>query len=273
MPVPRPPPPAVPLTTVTGRSLPVFALGATFMSAVILVELTTLPLLNVTPVGPVRVAPLRKPVPVILTEYDAPGLTDDGVIDFTVGEATMVKTLPVPRPPPLAVPLTTVTGRSLPAFALGATFMSAVILVELTTLPLLNDTPVGPVRAAPLRKPVPVIVTDFDAPGVTDDGVIDFTVGPAMMVRQVVHEPEPTESATVTVPAPTFADEATFALAVMVVELATLTDEKLIPATLTVAPVTNSVPVRVTPMLDAPWPSRVGENLVTVTVGVEEVIV
>ena len=76
--------------------------------------------------------------------------------------------------------------------------------------------------------------------------------------------PSPTESVTVTVAAPTFRHNATFALAVMVVELTTLTDEKLIPATLTVAPATNPVPVRVTPMLDAPWPSRVGENFVTV---------
>ena len=88
----------------------------------------------------------------------------------------MVKTLPVPRPPPPARLLVTVTGNFLPAFAPGATFMVAVILVELTTLTLLNFTPVGPVTVAPLTKPVPVIVTDFEAPGFSDDGVIDFTV-------------------------------------------------------------------------------------------------
>jgi hypothetical protein len=141
-----------------------------------LVELTTLTLLNVTPVGPVTVAPDKKPVPVIVTDSEAPGLIDGGVIDFTVGATRMVKTLPVPRSPPTATPLTTVTARSLPPFALEATFTLAVILVELTTLTLLNVTPVGPVRVAPLRKPVPVTVTGSDAPGLRDEGVIDFTV-------------------------------------------------------------------------------------------------
>ena len=113
------------------------------------------------------------------------------------------------------------------------------------------------------------MVTDLDPPA-TDSGTIDFTLGAATMVRQVVHEPEPTESVTVTVAAPTAASDPTLALAVMVVELTTLTDEKLIPATLAVAPVRNAVPVMVTPMLDAPWPRGVGEKLVTVTVGVED---
>ena len=150
LPVPRPPPPATPLTTVTGRPLPAFALEATFMVAVILVGLTTLTLLKVTPAGPVRVAPLRKPVPVIVTDSDAPGFSDDGVIDFTVGAATMVKTLPVPRPPPPAAPLTTVTGGPCLPSPGEDTLMVAVILVELTTLTLLNVTPGGPVRVAPL---------------------------------------------------------------------------------------------------------------------------
>ena len=113
-------------------------------------ELTTLTLLNFTPVGPVTVAPLTKPVPVIVTDVDAPGFSDDGMIDFTVGAATMVKTLPVPRPSPPAAPLTTVSDRCLPAFAPEATFTVAVIFVELTTLTLLNVTLVGPVTVAPL---------------------------------------------------------------------------------------------------------------------------
>ena len=56
------------------------------------------------------------------------------------------------------------TGRFLPAFALEATLTVAVILVELTTLTLLKFTPVGPVTVAPLTKPAPMIVTDFEAP-------------------------------------------------------------------------------------------------------------
>ena len=261
LPVPRLPPPATLSMTVTGRCLPAFAPVATFAVAVILVELTTLTLLKVTPVGPESVAPLKKPVPVIVTDSDVPGFSDDGVIAFTVGAATatMVKTLPVPRPWPPATPLMTVTVRPLPAFALAATLTVAVILVGLTTLTLLKVTPVGPVSVAPLKKPLPVTVTDSDAPGFSDDGVIDFTVGAATIVRHVMHEPDPDESATATVAAPTFA-ETTFALAVMVVELTAFTDEKLIPETLTVAPVTNPVPVRMTPTFDAPRPSRFGEN-------------
>ena len=153
LPVPLPSPPTAPFDTVIGRRLPFFAWADTFIVAVILVELITLTLLKVTPAGPIRVAPLRNPAPVIVTDLDAPSLSDDGAIDFTVGSATMLRTLPVPLPSPPATPLDTVTGRSLPAFALEATFTVAVILVELITVILLKVTPAGPVTVGPFEEP------------------------------------------------------------------------------------------------------------------------
>src|SRR5580658_4093061 len=87
------------------------------------------------------------------------------------------------------------------------------------------------------------------------------------MLRQVEHEAAPAESVTETVAAPSLVVAATDAVAVMLVELTTLTVDTVTPLTVSLAPLTNPVPVTLTLTPDAPRVSVAGENFVTVTAG------
>jgi hypothetical protein len=78
-----------------------------------------------------------------------------------------------------------------PAVAVLATFMLAVIVVELTMTTLEKVTPLGPLRVAPVANPVPLITTDLVVPGATVDGLMPVSVGATSTLRQLVHVPLP----------------------------------------------------------------------------------
>ena len=115
--------------------------------------------LTVTPVAENPVlAPLWKPVPVIVTlKLLAPRSPELGPVDVTVGAALTVNT-PAPAPTP-ASGLVIVTLRA-PVLAapeivmLAVSWVALTNVVELTAIPVPENT-----VAAPLTKPVPVIVT------------------------------------------------------------------------------------------------------------------
>jgi hypothetical protein len=60
-------PAAASLLTVTGRLVPIVAAADTVIVAMIVVELTAVKVENVTPLGPVSLAPGAKPVPLMVT--------------------------------------------------------------------------------------------------------------------------------------------------------------------------------------------------------------
>jgi hypothetical protein len=156
-PVPVPEPPSV-FVTVTFRA-PVTAVVAMVTLAVSCVELTNDVELTVIPVPEKdTLAPLAKPVPVIVTFWlVAPCASAFGLAEPTVGAASTVK-IPWPVPAP-ASGLVTVTFR-LPVAAVAAMVTLAVSCVELTNDVELTVIPVPEKDTlAPLAKPVPVIVT------------------------------------------------------------------------------------------------------------------
>jgi hypothetical protein len=134
------------------------------------VALTTFTLVAAVPPR-LTVAPVRKPVPVIVTEVPPLAVPVFGVTEVTVGAG-----LPYVNPlvnVPVCVSVLVTTTLTAPAACAGVV---AVIDVALTTF-----TPVAAVppsfTVAPVRKPVPVIVTEV--PPATDPvvGEIEITVG------------------------------------------------------------------------------------------------
>ena len=65
--------------------------------------------------------------------------------------------------------------------------MVAVIVLGLTTVTLVNLTPLGPVTEAPVTNPVPLRVTGVEVPLATEFGLMFVSVGAAMTLKQVVH--------------------------------------------------------------------------------------
>ena len=111
----------------------------------------------------------------------------------------MLRIAPVALPPPAAGALVTVIGKPAPVGAVAATFMVAVMVVELTTVTCLNVTPVGPSTVRPVANPDPVKVADVVVPTATLEGAIAVNVGAAITCRQRVHVDEPCSgSATLT---------------------------------------------------------------------------
>ena len=182
--VATPEPAAALFLTVTGSPVPVVAVAETFILAVILVELTTTTVVNVTPVGPVTFAPVTKPVPVRVTLGDVPRAAVDGLMDVKVG-AAMIVTQPVQVPfPPVVV---TVTVR-VPSAAVPVIVALAVMVVAFTTTTFDMVAPV-PVTLtfAPVTNPVPVTVTGtLVAPAASMFGLRLDTVGAGGNVVVVV---------------------------------------------------------------------------------------
>ncbi len=103
----------------------------------------------------------------------------------------MLRIAAVALPPPAAAALETVIGKPDPAGVVAATFMVAVMVVELTTWTFVNVTPVGPLTVRPVANPDPVKVADVVVPTVTLEGVIAVNVGAAITCRQWVQVDEP----------------------------------------------------------------------------------
>ena len=227
-------PPAV--VTVT---LPLMALAPMLKVAVIVVELTTLTAVTVIPFGAPTVAPAMNPVPVKVTGTDAPctpleGLTEDNV---GIGGLTVNGT-------PLLVPPAVVTV-TVPLMALPPVLKVAVIVVELATLTLVTVMPFGAPTVAPAMNPVPVKVTGTDAPCTPLEGLTEDNVGIGGLT--VNGTPLLVPPAVVTVTVPLMALPPVLKVAVIVVELATLTLVTVMPfGAPTVAPAMNPVPVKIT---------------------------
>ena len=79
----------------------------------------------------------------------------------------------------------TLTGRLMPGVAVAATFMTAVICVELTTVTEELLTYLGPLTVAPAANPVPVRVTAYVLPRARLEGVMAVRVGAGITEKQV----------------------------------------------------------------------------------------
>jgi hypothetical protein len=70
---------------VTGKSVPVVAVAATFMVTVAVVELITLTLEKVPPLGPVTLAPATNPVPLMVAAVEVLRAAVSGLTFVSVG--------------------------------------------------------------------------------------------------------------------------------------------------------------------------------------------
>ena len=124
-------------------------------------------------------------------------------------------------------------------------------VVELTVIPVPEK-----VAAAPVTNPVPVIVMFWlVAPSSREDGVVEATVGAALIVKTPVPVPTPASGlVTVMLPVPVGAPCETVMLAVSEVALPNVVELTVIPVPekVAAAPVTNPVPVIVMFWLVAP---------------------
>src|SRR5205085_711000 len=137
----------------------------------------------------------------------------------------------VEQEPTPASGLVTVTVR-LPTVAAGSTVTLAVSWVALVNAVELTVTPVPKVAAAPETKPVPVIVMFWlAAPWARDVGLVAVTLGAALTLKQLAHEPVlASGSVTVTARVPTVAAGSTVMLAVSWVALTNVVELTVIPA-------------------------------------------
>jgi hypothetical protein len=262
------PTPASGFVTVT-LLVPVLAFDASVTFAVSEVAETNVVEFTVIPVPEkVAAAPLTKFVPVtVMSWLAAPCPRDEGFVEETVGPAFTVKQLA--HEPFPASGFVTVT-LLVPVVALEETVMLAVREVEETNVVEFTVIPVPEKdAAAPLTNPVPVIVIDWlDAPWPRELGLVDETVGAALTVKQLEHEPVWVSGfVIVTLLVPVVAFEATVTFAVMEVEETNVVEFTVIPVpeNEALAPLTKFVPVIVIDWFVAPWPRELG--LVEVTVG------
>ena len=224
----------------------------------IVVELTTTTL--VAAFAPnATVDPEMNPVPVIVTLVPPPDGPEAGFTALTVGPARNVNWSPgtVPEVPPAVVTCTS----TVPAPCAGD--VAVIDVAEFTVTPVAAVPP--KLTVAPVRKFVPVIVTDVPPPVGPDVGTIDVTAGATALyvnwsAPEVADVPPDVVTVTSTVPVVNFAGE----VAVTVVELTTLTPVAAVPPKLTVAPLMKFVPVIVTAV---PPPDGPLFGLTPVTVG------
>ena len=200
-------------------------------------------LFTVTPAAAVTpnftVAPETNPVPEIVTLVPPASGPAEGLTAVTVGTASYVNwsALLVALVPPGVVTVTS----TVPAASAGAV---AVIAVALLTV-----TPVAAVvpnfTVAPARNPVPVIVTLVPPANGPADELTAVTVGTASYVNWSALLVKLVTPDCVTVTSTTPADSAG-AVAVIEIALFTVTPVAAVLPNLTVAPLTNPVPVIVT---------------------------
>ena len=246
-----------PLVVTVTLATPVAAVAPMVNVAVIWVALTTVTPPAVTPGLSIEtVAPATKLVPVRVTGTVAPWAPLAGLTEVSVGAAGFTVNATAPLVPPAVVTVMF----AVPITAAAPMVNVAVIWAELTTVTLLAVTP-GLLTAtvAPATKLVPVRVTGTLVPctplaGLTDVsmGAGGFTVKPtALLVPPLV--------VTVTFAAPVAAAAPMVSVAVIWVELTTVTLLAVTPGllTATVAPATKFVPARVTGTL-VPWAPLAG---------------
>ena len=149
-------------------------------TVVIVVELTTLKLVNVMPLGNPTSAPVVKPVPVKVTGTEVPWAPLEGLIEVSVGTGRVTVNGTALLMPPAVVTLTT------PLLALAPMLKVAVIVVELGTLTLVTVMPLGALIVAPAINPVPVNVTGTDVPWAPLEGLIELSVGKSRIVTGIV---------------------------------------------------------------------------------------
>ena len=210
-----------------------------------------------------------KLAPVRVTGTPAPWAPLFGLTELRVGAEEVTVKVADPLVPAEVVTVTFVA----PTVALAAIVNVAVIWVELTTLTLLTVTPaLATLTEAPAMKLAPVRVTGTLAPWAPLFGLTELRVGAEEVTVKVADPLVPAEVVTVTFVAPTVALAAIVNVAVIWVELTTLTLLTVTPAlaTLTEAPATKLAPVRVTGT-PAPWAPLFG--LTEARVGAEEVTV
>jgi hypothetical protein len=144
--------------TVTSRG-PTVALGAIVMFAVKLDGLLKMSELTVTPAPKDAVAPLRKSLPAIVTDNDAPCAPDAGETDRIVAGRAVTENSPIPVATSDPVVTVTVLG---PTTALLSMEMFAVRLVALFTATewTVTSLPIDTVEAALKVVFDPVMTTD-----------------------------------------------------------------------------------------------------------------
>jgi hypothetical protein len=145
-------------------------------TAVIVVELTTLKLVNVMPLGRPTSAPAIKPVPVKVTGTEVPWAPLEGLIELSVGTGGVTVNGCELLVPPAVVTLTT------PLLALPPMVKVAVIVVELPTTTLFTVMPLGALTVAPAMNPVPVNATGTAVPCAPLEGLIEVSVGKSRIV-------------------------------------------------------------------------------------------
>jgi hypothetical protein len=238
------------------------ALDPTTRVAVMWPESTTDTALTVTPAFETfTVAPGVKLAPVNVTGTLAPWAPLLGLIEVSVGCGDWIVKLTAPLVPP-AVVTVTLTG---PAIAVAAIVNVTVIWAPLTTVTALAVIPLLTLTVAPLTKPVPAKVTLTVAPCRPVFGLTELSVGAdgALIVNDTALLVPPAV-VTVTFAGPCVAFEAIVKLAVICVELTTITLLTAMPLEAeTVAPATNPVPLNVTGTV-APGGPLFGVNVATV---------
>jgi hypothetical protein len=247
---------------------PVAAVPEIVNVAVICVPLTTDTLLTVIPLLPgfTVVAPVTKLVPISVTDTAVPcaplfGLT---VVRVGAGGFTVNGT-------PLLVPPFVVTVTLLaPVADVPEIVNVAVICVALTTVTPLTVIPLLPgfTAVAPVTKLVPVSVTDTLPPCAPLFGLTVVSVGAGGLTVNGCPPLVPPVVVTVMLLVPVAAVDTIVKVAVICVELATVTPLTVIPLLpgFTVAPVTKLVPVSVTGTL-VPCAPLFGLTVVSVGAG------
>jgi hypothetical protein len=203
-----------------------------------------------------------KPVPVRVTGTIVLWTPLVGLTDASVGTAKTVNVTVVEVVVPPGVVTETVCG---PAGAFAATWKVDVIIVLLTSVTLVGETPVPLRLMTGETKLVPVRVTLTLFPWMPLVGLIEASVGSGGLIVNVCVPEVPPAVVTDTVRAPRVALAAITNVAVSVVPLGTtFVTVTPVPLTATVAPATRFVPVSVTGTLALSAPNV---GLIIVSVG------